>query len=227
MKQTQFNFLNMLSGVLNGLNSERPVWENESEIVSLYDQLESEHNRIISLDGALSATDLTGYTAQKDNTFDQLIASTYKLAKKMSAYAKKNNIVTLLPLINISYSTLSRGPELEAVNRCAGIADKASELIDNLSSFKVTEAEIEAVRQLIEDYRKHAAERIAASKDKPVKGSEISQLLSNLRTNLDIMDDLVKGLIDDQGFIARYKSWRSIVDYGKGKTLKNKAVENQ
>jgi hypothetical protein len=144
----------------------------------------------------------------------------------MSAYAKKNNIHSLLPLVNISYSTLSKGPELEAVNRCSGIIEKASELINDLTTFKVTEAEIEEDRQLVADYRKMAAERTAASKDRPVKGSEINELLSGLRSQLDIMDDLLKGMIDDKGFISRYKSWRNIVDYGKGKTLKNKVADD-
>jgi hypothetical protein len=226
MKQSQFNFLNMLGGVLNGMNNEHPVWENEPEIVSLYNQLEADHSKIIELDGALSATDLTGLTAQKDNTFDRLIEATYKLAKKMSAYAKINNVYSLIPMVNISYSTLSRGPELEAVNRCSGIIEKASEQIDNLSTFRVTLTEIEADRQLIADYRKQTGERTAASKDKPVKGGEINEILAGLRSHLDIMDDLVKGMIDDKEFISRYKSWRTIVDYGKGKTLKNKIADN-
>jgi len=227
MKQSQFNFLNMLGGVLNGMNNERSLWENEPEIVSEFSILESEYNKVTGLDESLSVTDTSGLTALKDNTFDRLMSTTYKLAKKMSAYAKKNNILTLLPLVSISYSALSRGPEPEAVSRCAGIADKASENLANLTSFKVTSAEIESIRQLIADYRQQSSERTAVSKDKPVKGSEISDKIKNLRSNLDIMDDLVKGLIDDRDFINRYKSWRSIVDYGKGKTLKNKPGESQ
>ncbi len=225
MRQTQFNFLNMLGVVLNGMNNERSLWENEPEIASTYSLLDTEYNQVNSLNESVSATDPGGLTDLKDNTYDQLMNTTYKLMKKMSAWAKKNNRLTLLPLVGISYSALSRGPEPESVNRCAGIADKAVENLENLASFKVTNADIDNIRQLITDYRKQASERTTVSKDKSEKGSEIVEKIKNLRNSLDIMDDLVKGLVEDQEFINRYKSWRNITDYGKGKTLKNKTVE--
>ena len=227
MKQILINFLKMLGVVLNGMNNERSLWENEPEIASMYSELETEYNLVNSLSESVSATDPGGLTDLKDNTFDRLLSATYKLMKKMSAYAKKNNKLTLLPSVGISYSALSRGPEPEAVNRCAGIADKAMENLENMSTYKVTGADIENIRQLVNDYRQQSSERTTVSKDKSEKGAEIDGRIKHLRSNLDIMDDLVKGLIDDREFINRYKSWRSIIDYGKGKTLKNKAVENQ
>ena len=225
MKQSQFNFLNMLGVVLHGMNNERSVWENEPEIASTFSLLDTEYKEVNSLNESVSATDSAGLTDLKDNTFDQLLGNTYKLMKKMSAFAKKNNKLTLLPLVGISYSALSRGPEPEAVGRCAGVADKASENLDEMASFKVNKDDIANIRQLITDFRQQASERTTVSKDKSEMGEKIAAMIKSLRSNLDIMDDLVKGLIEDQEFINRYKSWRSIIHYGKGKTLKNKTVE--
>ncbi len=221
MKQSQFNFLNMLSVVLNGMNNERSVWENQAVIASQYAALETEFNRVNDLDRNISATDTTGLTAVKDNTFDQLMNATHKMAKKMSAWAKKNNRLELLPLADISYTSLARGPEPAVVNRSTGIADIAEEFIDSLVEFGVTAEEITGIRQMADNVRKQAAERTTVSKDKSEMFAEIDNGIQNLRSELDVMDDLVKGLIDDREFINRYKSWRSIIDYGKGKTLRN------
>ncbi len=209
------------------MNDERSLWENEAEIATMYSELETGYNQVNSLSESILATDPGGLTDLKDNTFDQLMNATYKLMKKKSAYAKKNNIYTLLPAVSNSYTTLSRGPEPEAVNRCAGNADKAEECLENLATYKVTADEIQNIRQLISDCRQQSSERTTMLKDKSEKLAKVAEEIKNLRHNLDIMDDLVKGLIDDREIINHYKSWRSIIDYGKGKTLKNKVIENQ
>jgi hypothetical protein len=225
MKQNQFNYLNMVGAVIAGMRKEQALWENEPEIGTLFTSIVSEYDMVNLKSESVSGTDTTGYTSAKDNAFDRLVAASFKLSRKLSAYAKLRNDFVLLPLVDISLTSLSRGPEKEVIARCGAIADQAQNHLSQLATFKVTESEISEVRELVGEYFQNSGDRSTASSGKSVTGKEIPEHIAALRHKLDTLDDLVEGLIDDAGFIARYKDLRMIIDYGKGKTLKNKETE--
>jgi hypothetical protein len=114
----------------------------------------------------------------------------------------------------------------EAIIRCKAILDAATTNITSLAAFKVTEAGITSIRQSITAYEGYVDKRTSTTANRTVSGEEVTAVISRIRENLDTLDDLIDGLIDDEGFIARYKAARKIVDYGKGKTLKSKKADS-
>lgn len=222
MEQRTINFLKMNSSVITGLNKEKAVWEGEVEIVDLFSRIEQ---RFIKIEGEkliILGTDKSGFTIAKNGIFDSIIQKTFKLNRKLSGYAKLRNDYELLPLVDVSLSGLTKGTEMEAVDRCLAIVNRATVLLPKLTTFKVTEALLTIIKQLIKDYKSKVDQRTTVSSDVSVTGEDIDEGISELRSNLEILDDLIEGLIDDEEFIARYKGWRKIIDYGKGKTLPNK-----
>ncbi len=222
MQQRTINFLKMTSGVIAGMESEKSVWEGEEEIAGIYTALKAAYNKIEGTNQGILGTDTTGLTDEKDSLFDSITHLTFKLCNKMSAYAKLKKDNVLLPLVDVSLSTLQRGIEKEAVDRCAAIADKALAILSQLTTFKVTEAQLTTIKQQVKAYHAVMDGRKATSGNLTVSAEEISAGVATIREKFDVLDSLVEGLIEDEGFIARYKSWRRIVDYGKGKTLPNK-----
>jgi len=225
MQQRIINFLKMTSGIIAGMQKEKSVWEDEEEIVAVFTDVVNVYTNIESKNHGILGTDTTGFTNEKDNLFDKLTHLTYKLCKKMSGYAKRNKDYALLPLVDVSLLTLQRGIEKEAVERCAAIVEKATVLLPQLASFKVNDAQLTTIKEQIKAYNTSLDTRTATGGSLTVSGSEISERIAALREHFDVLDDLVEGLIEEEGFIARYKSWRRIVDYGKGKTLPNNPVK--
>ena len=222
MQQRTINFLKMTSGVIAGMQKEKSVWESEVEIAGVFTDLVTNYSFIESVNQEILSTATTGYTDEKDNLFDSITSLTLKLCHKMSAYAKLKGDHTLLPLVDMSLTSLSRGIEKEAVARCGAIADKAATMLTQLASFKVTEEQVNTIKQQVKTYNASLDSHTTINGNRTVSGTEISSRISLLREKLDILDNLVEGLIEDDAFIARYKSWRRIIDYGKGKTLTNK-----
>ncbi|HEX2935878.1 MAG TPA: hypothetical protein VHO72_11035 [Bacteroidales bacterium] len=222
MKQNQFNFHRMAENVIAGLDKEKSIWENEPEISALVETIRSSCRQIVEKGINISGTVTSSYTAPKNDCFDKVISATYKLCRKMSAYAKITNDGKLLPLVDLSMSSLSRGVEKEALLRCQSIAQQAEALLPALQKYKVTAEEISFIRQMIAECAEYTQRRSVANSGKVNDGKDISTIISDLRKSLDTLDDLIEGMIDDQAFINRYKSLRFIPDYGKGKTLKNK-----
>ena len=79
------------------------------------------------------------------------------------------------------------------------------------------------INNLISEYQSHIDNRSNTNISKSSFGEDISNNISEMRHQLDILDDLVEGSLEDNTFIRDYKAARLIDDYGKGKTLKNKA----
>ena len=130
--------------------------------------------------------------------------------------------MSLQPLVDVSMSSLLRGPEKEVINRCKAIATIATAHITELDSFKVTQAEIDLINQLISDYNEHINNRSTTCINKSSSGQDIANSIGIMRHQFDLLDDLVEGLLENDTFIRDYKAVRMIDDFGKGKTLKNK-----
>ncbi len=213
--------------VISGMDKEQDIWTEETEAKSAHNGIKEDYNRIISKNDMVVGLETTGITAAKDNAIYLLCKITLKITKAMSAYAKSRNDLVLLPKVEHSYTSLSRGPELEVIARCASILDLAQENLEKFTSYKVTQEKIDAGRQLINTYDKHSGDRGTTRSSITVGFSELDNQMAELKKKFDILDDTIESLIEDESFLARYNSWRMIIDYGKGKTLKNKPENNQ
>lgn len=222
MEQREFNFLNMTDRVLAHMLVGKLIWENEPEIVEVVAVIEQRRSDIAKKGAVEAGLSGKGYTSAKDNTLDTIATKTCKLSKKISGYAKKKGLLELIPLVNVSVTTISRGPEKEVINRCRAITDIAVNHIENLASFSVKNDEIELIKKLIFEYQNHIDNRSNTNISKSSSGEDIANDIGALRHQLDILDDLVEGSLEDNTFIREYKASRLIDDYGRGKTLKNK-----
>lgn len=222
MKQSESNFLSMVQAVLANLTKDQTFWSEEPEIVSEVEALGSEFNLVTEDLNRISGLDPTGYTKSKNNAFDTIIHSTFKLCRKMCVYARRQNNAVLLQFADHSENSLSAGIEKIAISRCSALINKAESLLEALSPYKITADELLYIRQQIEDYNQQLEGRSTVKTSKTVSIHDISGQIASLNNHLYLLDDMIEGFIEDVDMIARYKSARIVIDYGKGKTAKNK-----
>ena len=222
MNQSEFNYLNMSDRVMSHMLGGKLLWENDPEIVEVVEVIKYLRNDISEKGALESGLSGKGHTSAKDNSLDRLATKACKLSKKISAYAKKKGLLELIPLVDVSVTTISRGPEKEVINRCLAITGIAVKHFENLASFSVKKDEIEQIKNLITEYQKHIDNRSNTNISKSSSGEDIANDISGMHHQFDILDDLVEGTLEDNTFIREYRVARLIDDYGKGKTLKNK-----
>jgi hypothetical protein len=223
MKQAESNYLNMVQSLLANLRKDQAFWSGEPEIVSEVNAIESEFNLVNESLNLVSGLDPTGYTKSKNSTFDSIIRATYKLCRRLCVYARRQNDPLLLQFADHSENSLSAGIEKAAINRCSALVNKAETIIDALASYKITADDLASIRQLIEAYNQHLEGRSTVKTSKTVSIHDISDQINSLNNRLILLDDMIEGFIDDDDMIARYKAARIVINYGKGKTAKNKA----
>lgn len=226
MKQSESNFLSMVQSVLAVLKSDESIWAGEPEIVSEVSDIKSEFDQVNEYLEHVSGLDPTGHTKSKNSVFDAIIKATFKLCRRMCIYARKQNDLALLNFADHSENSLSAGTEKEAINRCAAIVSKAQSLPDVFLPYKVTADGLAEILQLIEAYQQHVETRSTVKTDKSVSIHDISGQIGSLKDRLVLLDDMIEGLIEDEEMIARYKLTRMVINYGSGKTLKNKGDKN-
>lgn len=223
MKQSESNFLNMVQSVLANMRSDQAIWSGEPEIASEVGDIESEYNQVTQHNAHVSGLDPTGLTKSKNSVIDRIVRSTFKICRRMCIYARKQNDLTLLNLADHSESSLEAGTEKEVISRCTALVDKAESMIDVFAPYKITAEGLAEIRQLIDTYNQHIESRSTVKTGKTVSVHDISAQISSLSNRLALLDDMIEGLIDDDDMIARYKAARIVINYGKGKTAKNKA----
>lgn len=223
MKQSEANYMNMVQATLADLKNDQSYWSDEPEIVTEVAAIESEYNLIIGNQNIVSGLDPTGYTKTKNTAFDRIISSTYKLCRKICIYARRQNDEVLLKLADHSMNSLSAGIEKDAISRCTAIVIKTESMLRSLTAYKITADELMQIRQQIGVYNQQLETRSTIKTNKSVSIQDISGRLASLDKRLTLLDDMVEGFIDDEEMIARYKASRIVINYGKGKTVKNKA----
>jgi hypothetical protein len=226
MKQSESNVLKMVQAVMANLRKDQEYWLNEPEIAAEVNEIETEYNLITESQNTISGLDSTGYTKSKNMAFDSITRATYKLARKMCIYARRQKDEILLKLVNQSENSLSAGIEKDAISRCSAILNKAESLLAELQSTKITADEIAKIKQLIVVYNEHIDSRSTVKTSKSVSINDNSTRVSALYEKFTNLDDMIEGYIENEEMIARYKASRIVINYGKGKTLKNKAEES-
>ena len=181
MKQSESNFLSMVQAVLANLTKDQTFWSEEPEIVSEVEALGSEFNLVTEDLNRISGLDPTGYTKSKNNAFDTIIHSTFKLCRKMCVYARRQNNAVLLQFADHSENSLSAGIEKIAISRCSALINKAESLLEALSPYKITADELLYIRQQIEDYNQQLEGRSTVKTSKTVSIHDISGQIASLK----------------------------------------------
>jgi hypothetical protein len=225
MKQSESNILKMVQAVLANLRKDQEFWINEPEIVAEVTEIETEYNLIEESQNTIAGLDQTGYTKSKNMAFDSIIRATYKLARKMCVYARRQKDEILLQFVDQSVNSLSAGIEKDAISRCSAILNKAELLLAELQSSKITADEIARIKQLIVVYNEHINGRSTVKTSKSVSISDNSTRIAALGDRLLNLDDMIEGYLENEEMIARYMASRIVINYGKGKTMKNKTEE--
>lgn len=224
MNQQFSNYMTMAQASIASLFKDKESWANEPEIVTEMTSIEKLFNTIMGMNTNIAGLDAKVYTQVTGNDFEEIISAILKICKKLCVYARRNNDPSVLVLANHTHSSLVDGKRKDAISRCQAIVLKAESLMTNLAPYKVTPEDITNVRQLIANYELHINDRSNTKTDKTTTAQVITEHISTLRQHFIMLDDLVEAYIDDQDVINRYKLSRTIHNYGKSKTIKNKEI---
>ena len=215
MDKKQENYMSMCAVVSDTLTAEPTVVATVPALANAF--IDFTFN-ITTVKGyqAIQDTQLKGWATQKDSRKDDMITKTLKVINGLSAFAMVSNDEVLKEEVNYSRSKLEglRDEDVDVV--CNLIYTKANLIsIISLADYGLVLADLTAQYAAIGLYT--AVKQMPSGKvdERQVAKDGIEVTIGKLRKNLELMDKLVKTMIDPAGeFVKKYFNAREIYDIG-------------
>jgi len=215
MKQSEENFLNMVHSVLDTIKKNQSIWTAESAIVKEVIAIEHDYNLILgnlNLDSRLDSG--IRYDTLNDD-LNSIIRSTLKLCRRMYLYARHHNDEIIMKLVDHSESTLTNGSERIVIRRCQRILSRAEWMYYYLKPYKVNAIQLTKLHDLINNYSQHNGDQSKNTIGNMAHKPNVSHQITELKERLNILDELIDGLITNSKFISEYRNSKIIIDYSE------------
>ena len=220
MNSTQTNKLSMYLAVQAVLEAHQDAWQSLAGFAAGASELDEN----ISSIGALAQTQSqkNGASADKAQTFDELVAAAFEVAAATKAFATATADKELAAKVDYSRSEVGSGRDSLVLARCRSIYAEANAVVSSLADYGVTPAKLTAFKKKTDAFqsaqvkpRQGRATSSAATKALPELFALTDELLN------DRLDGLAIQFRDSQpAFYGEYTTARVIVDLPGGRANK-------
>jgi len=133
----------------------------------------------------------------------------------MYLYARHHNDEIIMKLVDHSESTLANGSERVVIRRCHRILSRAEWMHYYLKPYKVSAMQLKKLHELIDDYGQYHGDQSKVEIRHLAHKPNVSHQIAELKERLNILDELLEGLIKNDKFILEYQNSKIIIDYSK------------
>lgn len=215
MKQSEENFLNMVHSVLETIKKNQSIWAAESAITKEVNAIEHDYNLILGNLNINSRLDSGIRYDTLNDDLNSIIRSTITLCRRMYLYARHHNDEIIMKLVDHSESSLAAGSEKALIRRCHRILSRAEWMYYYLKPYKVNAIQLTKLHDLINNYGQHHGDQSKITIGNMAHKPNVSHQITELKERLNILDELIQGLIKNNKFISEYQNSKIIIDYSK------------
>lgn len=181
-------------------------------------QIVSDSNDQIATVAEVQETGTGGVTTNKKELRLNLNALASDTARKLTAFAKLNNNLTLLGEVNYTDSDFKRFSDIEARDHAKIVYNKAEDNLAAVAEYAINATTQTALQNAIQSFTSvMTAPRLSAT-TKSQATKQLVKLFNKASMALDKMDAIVELVrLTDPNFYNGYKAARKIMNKGKGK----------
>ena len=186
------------------------VWVQKAVLAAVVNELEKNE---LSLEYAFKAQDSNdpgGQVAQKNQLLNAFFHKVYRLARKLSFFAKESGDKVLLNDTNIAETTFQKTSEKLALIRCSSIIKRGYEYLDKAVGYEITAEELNSLTDELAILETMQPQIGVITNDRKGAVRSIRELISEARLLLDKLDDGFEGMIDDESYLSKWFAIRKI-----------------
>lgn len=214
MTTKQENFLRMVHTVNSILEHHKSQWVNVKRF-ALSATLLNDLENIMNDAAATTSTNVKGATKDKHSKADEAIELGVKLAKRASVYARDKKNMELHDNFRFTRQSLLAIHDAEALDKLRDVHKKINPIAGELADYGVVMADVQRFEKLIDEYDALLTRpRELVTVRTTMNTSKLPELLSQMRTTLDDLDDLIN-LFDLTPFEDDYWNARKVIDLGR------------
>jgi ElaB/YqjD/DUF883 family membrane-anchored ribosome-binding protein len=213
MSQKLYNRYTMQSAVRSCMQKNKSKWEHVAPVAESMNFIEPRLDKALNIFDAKEDADTTGFTVSKNELLDSICERTWLLGKRLTVFARKKRLTTMLIEVNQPQSHFNNGPEIERIARCNNIINHAERHLPELAEYKIVMADIASLNADIETLRPLSSQRDTIGDEHQTLTSSLPDLLQEVQNKLYELDDEVIALLDDDPvFQDTYFNSRKITD---------------
>lgn len=215
MNKQDENKLVMMKALLSLLKLNRAIWEGSAPFAAAVEDLE---NLILGIESLRQSTDVdqSGQVAEKRTLKANLVNKNFEIISQIYAMACKTKNQVLQARIGFSKSELEGQRDGELVSTTNMVLELASSILDDLVTYDVTAAELEALGEIKVRYENSLSVPRLSVTDRKANNAKLKELMGNSKT---VLNDQLKRLMvryqsTNPDFYNRYLATSKVVDYG-------------
>ena len=223
MNKQDENKLVMMKALLSFLKLNRAIWENSVSFTAAVQELE---NLILGIESIRQSTDVdqSGQVAEKRTLKANLVNKDFEIVSQIYAMACKTKNQVLQGRIGFSKSDLEGQRDGELVSTTNMIIELASAILEDLVTYDVTAAELEALGEIKLRYEDSLSAPRLSVTERKANNKKLKELMGSSNT---LLNDQLKRLVvryqsTNPDFYNRYLATSKVVDYG----LRHEKPEN-
>ncbi|WP_295121020.1 hypothetical protein [uncultured Chitinophaga sp.] len=166
-----------------------------------------------------------GYTRSKDNELEKLQDGTRLLAAQLRASGKLNKDEVRLQSVRCTDSAFELMATQSLLQVSQIIIGHARTKLADFGDFGVTEANILNLESIRAEATRLISQRNVAGGTRKSATDTLPELLTQMRDQLELVDDLIDSLIKDIEFTNVYHNMRKIIDRG-GRSIPAEQEQN-
>ena len=202
----------MADTVITGMDASDALW---SEIKPIADAVLNIKGHQGELDG-LAFEQASGTTKGATQTLqanqEAMAGLAVQVVQKLRPFAVVGNNKDLLARIDYTISDFTHGKQIDALNRCKIVLEEGRKYQPEMADYKLSVEELDALEAAINGVAMLSGNRDSIIGTRKTATDGIPVLIDRIRTQLELLDDLVPALVGDAAFVQTYKNNRRIID---------------
>lgn len=210
MTEQEKLFVKMVNDIIHYLQKNRSIWESFPVIVRTVNDLIYEEGCIDSAWLKQEHLTTSGQTSDKYAQINETVGKAFRLARKLTFFAKDTKNVVLLEKVSVAESWFTADGESETFKRCSSIVTIARQYLGSTAEYGVTSEELAILEQTIARVSQLPAELAMITSERKAATQAIKTHSARAKEILSSLDDAFEGIIDDSAFVDAWFEMRKI-----------------
>jgi hypothetical protein len=209
MKQKDIRLVRMIEELIRELDNHEKVWNSYSVIIKQIHKIKRINALVQKNISKQISSGIEAYSRQKNLILSELVLKVNKIALKVKGYAKINQNNSLLKDVDIPKEKIIEEKDEDIIHICENILNHAASIQGHLiEDFNMSEELIIGASANLMQVKQMINIKDSLNMTDALLSESMKEIMTELKVAIDVLDDLIYGIIEDDKIITIYRNIR-------------------
>lgn len=209
MKQRDIRLIRMIEELIRELDNHEKVWNNYGVIIKQIHKIKRINALVQRNISKQISSGIEAYSRQKNLILSELVLKVHKIGLKVKGYAKINQNTSILQVVDISVERIMEEKDEDILLICENILNQAASIQGHLiEDFNLSEELITSASANLMQVKQMINIKDSLNTTDALLSENMKEIMTELKVAIDVLDDLIYGIIEDDKIISTYRKIR-------------------